>query len=132
VALASGVVGLAIGIIFQANVGPGSKYEFFLLLISYWIAPYLAVVLLDYWLRQGAYDERVFYDPHYRPWRGLVAMAAGLVVSFPFWNNPLFKGPVPTALPWVGDLTFVVGFIVAAAVYYALYPRSAAQALRAG
>lgn len=132
VALASGVVGLAIGIIFQANVGPGSKYEFFLLLISYWIAPYLAVVLLDYWLRRGDYDERVFYDPHHRPWRGLIAMVAGLVVSFPFWNNPLFKGPVPAALPGVGDLTFVVGFIVTAVVYYALYARSDARALRAG
>ncbi len=131
VALASGVVGLAIGIIYQANVGPGSKYEFFLLLISYWIAPYLAVVLLDYWLRRGAYDERVFYDRRYRPWKGIAAMLAGLIVSFPFWNNLLFKGPIPTALPWVGDLTFVVGFIVTAAVYYALQPRPAHSSRRA-
>src|SRR5260370_10768010 len=38
-----GVIGFLGGIIFQAQVAPGSKYEFFLILISYWIAPWLAV-----------------------------------------------------------------------------------------
>jgi len=122
VALGAGVVGYIVGILLQAQVGPGSKYENFLLLISYWIAPFLAVVLLDYWMRRGNYDERRFYDTRYRPWQGVVAMAAGIVVSFPFWNNPLYTGPLATAVPALGDITFVVGFIVTALVYYALTP----------
>src|SRR6266508_2790469 len=81
-AVAAGVLGYIIGIVGQANVGPGSKYEFFLLLISYWIGPWLAVVLTDYWLRKGDYgDESMFYDTKYRRWQGFAAMGIGLVVS---------------------------------------------------
>jgi purine-cytosine permease-like protein len=54
-AIAAGVLGYVIGIVGKANVGPGSKYEFFLLLISYWIAGWLAVVFVDYLLRKGDY-----------------------------------------------------------------------------
>jgi len=62
VAMVSGALGLGIGLAFKAQVGPGSHYENFLLAITYWITPYLAVVLLDYWLRRGEYDEREFFD----------------------------------------------------------------------
>jgi len=120
VALGAGVVGFVVGVALEAGVGPGSKYENFLLLIAYWIAPFLAVVLVDYWIRRGNYDERVFYDPRHRPWKGLVAMVVGIIASFPFWNNPLVTGPLARAVPALGDITFIVGFIVTGAVYYAL------------
>ncbi|HEY4025512.1 MAG TPA: cytosine permease [Candidatus Dormibacteraeota bacterium] len=120
VALGAGVVGYIVGVILESRVGPGSGYENFLLLISYWIAPFLAVVLVDYWLRGGNYDEREFFDPHHLPWKGLVAMVVGLVVSFPFWNNAILTGPLAKANPAIGDVTFVVGFIVTAIVYRAL------------
>jgi NCS1 family nucleobase:cation symporter-1 len=55
-------------------------------------------------------------------------MAAGIVVSIPFWNQSLWHGPFVDAFPQLGDLSFVVGFIVAAGVYYALGARSATQA----
>jgi NCS1 family nucleobase:cation symporter-1 len=121
VAVAAGVIGLLIGILFQAQVGPGGKYDAFLLLISYWISPFLGVVLTDYWLRRGQIREGTFFDPHYQPWRGLVAFLAGIVVGIPFWNQPtFFIGPVPSNNPALGDLTFIVGFVVAAAVNVAL------------
>src|SRR5438034_9949592 len=104
-AVSAGVLGYVIGIVGQANVGPGSKYEYFLLLISYWIAPWLAVVLTDYWLRRGDYgDESIFYDTKYNRWQGLAAMAIGLVVSvYLFSNNPIvYTGPVPNAVPGIG------------------------------
>jgi purine-cytosine permease-like protein len=105
----------------QANVGPGSKYEFFLLLISYWIAPWLAVVLVDYWLRSGDYgDESVFYDTRHQRWQGVVAMAVGLVVSVVLFsdNGVIFTGLIPKALPQIGDFTFIVGFVLTAVLYY--------------
>jgi len=120
VALIAGVVGYAVGVALQSQVGPGSKYEDFLLLIAYWIAPFLAVVLVDYWMRRGNYDERLFYDTRYRPWQGLLAMVVGIVISFPFWNNPIYKAPLANAVPTLGDITFVVGFVVTAVVYFAL------------
>ena len=120
-AVTAGVLGYLIGIIGQANVGPGSKYEYFLLLISYWIAPWLAVVLVDYWLRKGDYgDESMFYNTRHQRWQGVVAMAVGLVVSvFLFSNNPVvYTGPVPKAIPGIGDVTFIVGFVLTGVLYY--------------
>jgi purine-cytosine permease-like protein len=120
-AVAAGVLGYIIGIVGQANVGPGSKYEFFLLLISYWIGPWLAVVLTDYWLRKGDYgDESIFYDAKYQRWQGVAAMAIGLVVSVGlFANNIVYTGPLVTANPGIGDITFIVGFLLTAVLYYA-------------
>jgi NCS1 nucleoside transporter family len=120
VALLAGVVGYIVGVALQSQVGPGSKYEDFLLLIAYWIAPFLAVVLVDYWMRRGTYDERLFYDTRYRPWQGVVAMVVGIAASFPFWNNALYTAPLANAVPQLGDITFVVGFVVTAVVYFAL------------
>jgi nucleobase:cation symporter-1, NCS1 family len=120
-AVVVGVIGFIGGLIFQAQVAPGSKYEFFLLLISYWIAPWLAVVFVDYWLRQGDYgDESVFYDTTRFRWQGVVAMAVGLVVSVYLFANVfgVYVGPIPTNNPDFGDITFIVGFVITAGLYY--------------
>src|SRR5207253_1867915 len=120
-AILAGVIGYAGGLVFQANVAPGGKYEAFLLLISYWIAPWLAVMFVDFWLRRGNYGtEKVFYDTHYQRWQGFVAMAIGLVVSVYFFaNNAIYLGVVPKANPDYGDLTFIVGFVLTAILYLA-------------
>jgi nucleobase:cation symporter-1, NCS1 family len=119
-AIIAGVIGYAGGIIFQAQVAPGGKYEGFLLVISYWIAPWLAVVFVDYWLRRGDYgDESIFYDTRHNRWQGFVAMAVGLVVSvWLFSNQALYVGVVPNANAAFGDLTFIAGFVISGALYY--------------
>ncbi len=133
-AVSAGVLGYIIGIVGQANVGPGSKYEFFLLLISYWIGPWLAVVLTDYWLRKGDYgDESIFYDTKYQRWQGAAAMAIGLVVSvWLFGNNILYTGVIPSANPGIGDITFIVGFVLTGVLYYAFNMMSRRAASPAG
>jgi len=122
VALASGVLGLAIGILFEANVGPGSKYDDFLLVISYWIGPWLGVMLADYWLRRGDFgDESIFFSRAHNRWSGFAAMlVAGGVSIYGFAAQALYTGPVPRAFPQVGDLTFLVGFVLAVVLYVAL------------
>ena len=127
VAIGSGILGLVIGIVFQANVGPGSKYDQFLLVISYWIGPWLGVVLADYWLRRGDFgDETIFFSTANNTWRGAVAMlVAGAVAIYLFAAQAAYTGPVPLALPQLGDLTFLVGFVLAA-LLYALTGRSGA------
>src|SRR5712692_8210473 len=136
-AVAAGVLGYLIGVIGSANVGPGSKYEYFLLLISYWIAPWLAVVLVDYWLRRGDYgDESMFYDTKYQRWQGVAAMAIGLAVSVFFFSNvySVYIGPVPTNNPQIGDITFIVGFVLTGVLYYVfqIVTRSQTAARSAG
>ncbi|HEV2216698.1 MAG TPA: cytosine permease [Candidatus Dormibacteraeota bacterium] len=120
-AIGAGVLGYAIGVIFQANVGPGSKYEFFLLLISYWIAGWLAVVLLDYWMKGGNYgDESVFYDTKHQRWQGFAAMLIGVAVpAYLFANDyPFYVGPIANNNPQIGDITFVLVFILTGVLYY--------------
>ena len=120
-AVAAGVLGYVIGIVGQANVGPGSKYEYFLLLISYWIGCWLAVVLVDYWMRKGDYgDESIFYNTSYFRWQGFAAMAIGLAVSVYLFGNVygVWVGLIPTSNPGIGDITFFVGFALTAVLYY--------------
>jgi len=121
-ALVFGVIGLGIGLYFQTNVAPGSKYENFLLAITYWITPWLAVVITDFALHRGQYPEQVFYDTGWANWKGFVAMLLGIIATIPFWDQqPPFLGWVPTNYPQFGDLSFFAGAIVATVVYLVLY-----------
>jgi purine-cytosine permease-like protein len=119
VALVAGGLSLAIGLIFAANVGPGSRYEEFLLVIGYWIAPWLGVVFAQWWLsRSVPVASAAFYDSSRNPLSGLLAMLIGLVVSIYFFaDQALYLGPVPKAYPALGDLTFLVGFAISAGLY---------------
>src|ERR1700674_4057652 len=59
-AILAGVIGYFGGLVLESR-GVASQYTNFLLLISYWIAPWLAVMFTDYWLRRGDYgDESMF------------------------------------------------------------------------
>ncbi|MGH7903886.1 MAG: purine-cytosine permease family protein [Candidatus Dormibacteraceae bacterium] len=134
-ALGLGVVGLIVAFALQANVGPGSKYETFLLTLGYWITPFLGVVFVDYWLRHGEYRESVFFDRGRRTWKGAAAMLIGIVCTYFFWNQqPPFQpgskpglGAIPGNWPQLGDLSFIVGFGVAA-ILYLLFSRIGREA----
>jgi NCS1 family nucleobase:cation symporter-1 len=126
VALAFGVVGFVIALVALADAA--HSYEAFLLVIVYWIGPWLGVVLTDQYLRRDGLPVGMLYDRAYRNHAGVVALLAGIVVSVPlFSNQALFTGLVPLLVPGVGDVTFIVGFLLAAAVYALLFPRVAAR-----
>jgi purine-cytosine permease-like protein len=119
VALAFGVVGFVLA---WSGLGDaGHAYENFLLVIAYWISPWLAVVLVDHYLRRGQRVGPLLADTGYHNWAGLTAFLAGLVISVAlFADQSLYTGPIPRAVPQVGDLTFLVGFVVAGSVYAAV------------
>jgi purine-cytosine permease-like protein len=121
IALAVGVIGLILGFVLEANVAPGSKYESFLLLISYWITPWLAITILDYVLRRGEYVESEFYDTRHNNWQAPLAFVLGIAASLPFWNQDIYRGAIANAHPEWGDLSFLVGAVVSAVVYLVLY-----------
>src|SRR5260370_8058340 len=120
VAILAGVIGYFGGLYLDARIYQ-EECTNFLLLISYWIAPWLAVVSVDYWIRKGDFgDESVFYDTKHQRWQGALAMLIGLVVSIGlFSNNALYTGPIPKANANFGDITFIVGFVITAVLYYA-------------
>jgi len=121
VPIAFGVIGFALA--WAGLSDAGHAYEQFLLVIAYWIAPWLGVVLVDQYVRRGqdvqiAVHSRSFSNPS-----GVIAMLTGLVVSvLLFANQEAFVGFVARALPGVGDITVLVGFLLAAGLY-ALLPR---------
>lgn len=127
VALVFGVVGFLVAL--SGLHDAGQKYEAFLLVISYWIGPWLAIVLLDQYLRRRSSIEGLLFDGRYRNWAGPIAMVAGVVLSvWLFSNQQKYVGPVPSHVKAVGDITFEVGFVIAAVVYLALRPRTAPAA----
>ncbi len=99
-----------------------SAFENYLLLITYWIGPWIAIVLVDWRLRGGRFDVRRITPFSNLPsgWNALIALVVGFVASIPFFNQSLFVGPLANGT----DVTYVIGFVVAAVVYWALERRS--------
>lgn len=131
-ALVFGAIGLIVGLALQANVGPGTKYENFLLLITYWITPWLGVVITDFFLHRREYAEEIFYNRAWRSWKGFIAMLAGMVATYPFWDqgDPVPLGWVPKNYPQLGDLSLFAGAIVSVVVYLVLYQIGKGSAAR--
>jgi NCS1 nucleoside transporter family len=119
-ALGFGVVGLILA--WTALEDAGARYENFLLVISYWIGPWLGVYFTDQYLRRGHRVDGFLFDTRHNPHAGWVSMLVGIVVSvWLFSNETFYVGVVPRHVPEVGDITFFVGFLVAAGLYAALF-----------
>jgi NCS1 family nucleobase:cation symporter-1 len=125
-ALGFGVVGLILA--WSALDDAGASYENFLLVISYWIGPWLGVVFVDQYLRRGHRVDGFLFDPRHRPYAGWVSMLVGIVVSvWLFSNETFYTGLVPRKVPEVGDITFFVGFLVAGLLYAVLHATERAK-----
>lgn len=123
--------------LYSGNVS--GRFEDVLLLISYWVTPWAAIVLVE-WFREGRGLSRerlasIFDAPLASLGNGLaapVALVLGFLAALPFSDTGLdatISGAVP-ALGWLfggvsrgflrgGDLDFYVGFVVAGAIYWA-------------
>jgi NCS1 nucleoside transporter family len=118
-AVAFGVLGLIVALLGLKDV---SSYENFLLVISYWIGPWLGVVFADWYLRRGHRVDGFLFDRQHRPYAGWVSMVVGIVVSvWLFADQTLYTGLVPKAVPEFGDVAFFVGFLIAGALYVVLF-----------
>jgi len=119
VALGFGAIGFFVGWAGLHNAG--EDYNNFLLIIAYWIAPWLAVMFCDMYLRRRqdpAQIERLLFNRKYTNWAGPVAMLVGAGISiWLFSNQTKYIGLVPSHAPDTGDLTFEVGFVLTAVIY---------------
>jgi nucleobase:cation symporter-1, NCS1 family len=122
-AIVSGVFGVLGFILAWTGLhDAGEKYENFLLIISYWIGPWLAVYFTDWILRRGKRVDGFLYDKKHNPVSGVIAMAVGMVVSiWLFSNQSDYVGLVPKHWASFGDIAFEVGFVVSALVYAVLF-----------
>jgi NCS1 nucleoside transporter family len=116
VAIVFGVAGFFVA--WSGLSDAGTKYNNFLLVIAYWIGPWLGVFFADQFLRRGKNVAGFLFDRRHNPWGGFVAMAAAIGLSiWLFANQTDYTGVVPKHVPQVGDLTFEVGFVLAALLY---------------
>lgn len=101
-----------------------SNLSNFLDVILVLFIPWSAVNLADYFLvRHGSYDVASFFTPGGAygrfAWRGLLAYVIGLAAEWPFVSQPDYTGPLVTPLGGA-DISWLVGWFVAAIVYLAL------------
>ena len=104
-----------------------TRFQDVLLLVSYWIPAFVAIVVID-WLPR--IRGRVSINPATEPTGRLDAAVALMVfvvaygAAIPFMNTSLMQGPVARA--WHGaDIAYFVNLLVAAALYggYRLFRR---------
>jgi NCS1 family nucleobase:cation symporter-1 len=117
--MAAGVVIALVG--YQSFVTSLTNFLDVLLVV---FIPWSAVNLTDYFaVRHGRYDVASFFTPRGAygrwAWRGLLAYATGLAVEWPFVSQPDYAGPLVKPLGGA-DISWVVGWIVPAAVYLLL------------
>jgi nucleobase:cation symporter-1, NCS1 family len=94
----------------------------FVLFLLYFMIPWTAINLTDYYLvRRGRYDIEDFFkvDGQYGRvnWWGVGIYVLTIGVQIPFINSSLYVGPIATDLGGA-DISWIVGFIVAAVLYY--------------
>lgn len=96
----------------------------FLTLMLYFLVPWSAVNLVDYyWVRRGMYSvlEIFSHASIYRRWgwRGLTAYLLGFLSMVPFFALPFYTGPSARALGNI-DISIVFGLVVSGLAYYLL------------
>jgi NCS1 family nucleobase:cation symporter-1 len=129
VAVVFGVIGFIVALTALHDVG--ATYTDFLLIIAYWIAPWLGIVFVDRLLRRGTSIASLVPDKaRYSNWAGIIAFVIAAVVSiWLFADQVKFVGIIakattpdkPFANPAIGDLTALVGFVLAGILYFILF-----------
>ena len=99
-----------------------ANYNNFVLLLFYFLIPWTAINLLDFYLvRRGHYDVASFFKSDGGvygrfDWRALIVYAIGVAVEVPFWDTPgLYVGPVAQSLQT--DISWLVGLAVTVPLY---------------
>lgn len=91
-------------------------YTNFLLVLSYWASPWAAVVFVDWLQRRGSRTQPSDFESGAHIRAGTYAWILGLAASLPFWNQAWYTGPFAKTFPQFGDLSYYVGFAIAALV----------------
>ncbi|MEU1023224.1 cytosine permease [Streptomyces sp. NPDC005904] len=104
-----------------------TSFKDFLLFLLTFFTPWSAINLVDYYLiSRERYDIPALSDPHgrYGAWRldALAVYGIGLLAQLPFLVTHFYTGPLVEPLGGA-DISWVVGLVVPAALYWALARR---------
>jgi nucleobase:cation symporter-1, NCS1 family len=116
---------LAFAAILYMNAGNTSgRFENLLLFTSYWIAPFCAIVMIDWHYNKDRYTPSLLrgalgFARLGTGWPAIVSFCLAFGAMVPFMNTSIIVGPVARHLK-DADLAFYVGFVVAGVLYYVL------------
>jgi len=123
-------------VIFKGNLY--TDLSGFLDYILVWLGAWFAILMVDYFLRKGQYDRAglvqkiggLYWRNGGINWKALVALIVGMFAAL-MWTDALFytpsyQGPLSNATGG-GDLSWLLGMVVAGAIYWALSFRSVPQ-----
>jgi len=123
-AVIASVIGLVLSLAGSGHFE--SNYESFLLMLGYWMMPWVAVLFSDFYVLksqrnagQAGSRSRGGHAEQAVRWAGVVSFLVGFIVSIPFMSSSLYTGFLAKAMHGA-DLTFYVGFVVAALCYLAI------------
>lgn len=106
--------GLGALIISFGNGELSHTYTNFLLLLSYWIAPWLGVVLSDFYFHKANPQRKD--EP--KGWIGILSFLCGVLISIPFMNSVLYVGPVAKNYLGGADISYFLSFLVSVLIYH--------------
>jgi NCS1 family nucleobase:cation symporter-1 len=131
IAIGFGILGFVIALVAVIDSDFYDNYDNFLLVIAYWIAPWLGIVFVDRFLRRGTAiagfipDKAKYHNP-----AGVISLVVGGAISIWLFSNQTFYSglvvtlttpPGKSSTSVIGDLTPLVGFVLAGALYLILF-----------
>ncbi|PYN54977.1 MAG: cytosine permease [Candidatus Rokuibacteriota bacterium] len=139
VALIAGVVGYLVTIYFVFQPSFAKAFDNWMISLLLWMSPWAGVILADFFIkRKGHIDVDELYRAPERSaygdinWGGITAFLVGLVAGWSVEDGlvPALQGPISTRLLSGADLSWLVGIVVAGAVYLAIGARVVAAVPR--
>ena len=95
-----------------------TKFENVLLFITYWVPPFAAIQMVDWWRKHGKMNTRDVVGAALKPgWDALAALVIGFAAAVPFMDTSLYVGYASSHWLQGGDIAFGVGFVVGLVVY---------------
>src|SRR2546427_522002 len=137
IALIAGVVGYLVTIYFVFQPSFAKAFDNWMISLLLWMSPWAGVILADFFIkRKGHIDVGALYQTPERSaygdinWGAIAAFLVGLIAGWTVEDGlvPALQGPISTSLLSGADLSWLVGIVVAGAVYLASGTRVVAAA----
>ena len=134
IALVAGIVGYLVTIYFIFQPSFAKAFDNWMISLLLWMSPWAGVVLADFYVRRkGQIDVAELYrEPDQSAygdvnWGAIIAFLIGLVAGWSVENGLVraLQGPISTRLLGGADLSWLVGIVVAGALYLVLSPSRA-------
>src|SRR5882757_4737080 len=111
---------LAFGLILWLHAADtAARFQNVLLVVSYWIPAFVAVVVVDWRIRsrgRATVDPDVEQTARPDAVAALVAFVVAYAAAIPFMDTSIYQGPI--AVAWHGaDIAYFVNFLVALVIY---------------